>query len=303
MNNQRLGWGLALLGTIIFSTNTPISRAIISGGGMKAGTLAAGRFVLASIIFAVVLSIWPIGRATGEEKPLDRRTIFICTISGIANGMAIFCWYSALTTLNSSLAAVMGIALFPSVTLILLALGGERITKIKGIRLFLAMLGGYFLIGVSGNLELGGAFWILLAATCYGSHLVSVQWYLKGYNTWATTAIMMSAGGAILAIVWLLQGADLAIPGWQGWAIIVYQAVVLTVIGRIILYRAVGYIGSAQMALISPLETVLVIIWSLLFLNETLTLPQWFGAGLILFSAILAAVGQRYQARQRRALA
>ncbi|MCH8339483.1 MAG: EamA family transporter, partial [Chloroflexi bacterium] len=43
--------------------------------------------------------------------------------------------------------------------------------------------------------------------------------------------------------------------------------------------------------LLGPLETLLTVIWSLLFLQERLSVVQWAGGGLILFGAVLA--GQR----------
>jgi drug/metabolite transporter (DMT)-like permease len=43
------------------------------------------------------------------------------------------------------------------------------------------------------------------------------------------------------------------------------------------------------MSLIMPLETMLSVTWSMLFLGEKLLQWQWLGAGLILISALLAA--------------
>jgi drug/metabolite transporter (DMT)-like permease len=51
---------------------------------------------------------------------------------------------------------------------------------------------------------------------------------------------------------------------------------------------AINRIGSGQMALLTPLETLLTVTWSMLFLDERLTTIQWVGGGLILASALLA---------------
>ena len=55
------------------------------------------------------------------------------------------------------------------------------------------------------------------------------------------------------------------------------------------MFRAIQEIGSGQLALLSPLETLLAILWSVAFLQESLSLFQWFGGSLILSSALLAA--------------
>ena len=54
------------------------------------------------------------------------------------------------------------------------------------------------------------------------------------------------------------------------------------------LVTSVRIIGGGQVALLNPLETFLTVIWSVLFLSESLTAVQWMGGGLILLSALLA---------------
>jgi len=73
-----------------------------------------------------------------------------------------------------------------------------------------------------------------------------------------------------------------------GWLGLVVLGVVSTYAARLILFAAIRHIGTAQLALLTPLETLLTVIWSLLFLGERLTLPQWLGGGLILVSGLLA---------------
>jgi len=48
-------------------------------------------------------------------------------------------------------------------------------------------------------------------------------------------------------------------------------------------------IGGAQFSLLAPLEMMLTVIWSVMFLQERLSAWQWVGGGLILVSAALAA--------------
>lgn len=46
--------------------------------------------------------------------------------------------------------------------------------------------------------------------------------------------------------------------------------------------------SGGQMALLTPIETLLTVVWSILFLNERLSALQWIGGILILISAVLA---------------
>ena len=66
-----------------------------------------------------------------------------------------------------------------------------------------------------------------------------------------------------------------------------------TYIARLTLYAAIRYVGSGQVTLLWPLQMMGGVILSVLFLQERLSLMQWAGGGLILFSAILARKGFR----------
>jgi len=73
-----------------------------------------------------------------------------------------------------------------------------------------------------------------------------------------------------------------------GWLAVIALAIVSTYIARLAFFAAVGAIGGAQVSLLGPVETLLSVTWSVLFLQERLTLWQWLGGGLILISALLA---------------
>ena len=288
--NKRFGWGLAIFSVLIFSTNTPVARTIIVEGGMNPVTLVAARFISASIIFGIMMATTTLGHAKEGQHKLNKRVVAICLASGGLNGVTMCAFYIALQYIEASLTSVLGIALFPMFTLLLLRTGGEALTPRKLLRVGVTLVGLYFLIGINGEINITGVLFVLLAASTYAIHLVSVQWYMHNYNTWAKTSIMMTGSAIVVFFLWLFYtGGDTFVAGWQGWLVLAYQGIVLTVIGRTATYTAVNYIGSAQMALLTPVETVLTIIWSVLFLNERLSPTQTIGAAFILVSALLAA--------------
>lgn len=287
IRDTRVGWLLALTATVLYSTNTVVARGVIVAG-MDSTTLVFGRFAGGALLFTGTLALTGVGRAHGSDKPFDRGTLLICLLSGGTNGLTLLAYYRALTYLTASLASVIGIALFPSMTLLFLALRGERITRRKLVRLGLVAVGLYWLVEVSGTPNVTGLIFLFIAAATYAIHLASVQWFLKPYNTWATTGTMMIAAAVVVTIFWLFSGRPAFVPGFGGWAAIVYQGVFLIFIGRLVLYAAIDRIGSAQVALLAPIETVLAIVWSFLFLAERLNPAQIVGALFILTSAALA---------------
>ena len=62
---------------------------------------------------------------------------------------------------------------------------------------------------------------------------------------------------------------------------------------------AIRYIGSGQLALLTPLSAFLAVVWSMLFLSEQFSLVQWLGGLLIITSAFLAIRRMRRARRFR----
>lgn len=286
--NRRMGWTLALLATITYSTNTPIGRAAILAG-LDPVTLLAARFALAGFLFGATLGVTSLGHARPGQAPLDRRGFWIALASGVLNGVMIACIFVALTRVSASVNSMITIALIPTFTLLLLAWRGEPLTVRNLTRLAIGLAGLYLLIGLGGHVDPWGVALLVLGSALYAVHMVSVQWFLRPYNTWMITMLIVVGAGIILVIMWLALGADTYVPGWFGWAAIIFQSIVATYLGRMMTYNAVKIIGSGQFTLLAPLETMLTIVWSVLFLGERLSLVQWAGAVLILLGALLAA--------------
>ena len=288
--NRRLGWTLALLATITYSTNTPIGRGAILAG-LDPVTLLAARFALAGFLFGATLGVTSVGTARSGQTPLDRRGFWIALASGMLNGVMIACIFIALTRVSASVNSMITIALIPAFTLLLLAWRGEPLTARNLVRLGIGLAGLYLLIGVGGRVDPWGVLLLVVGSALYAIHMVSVQWFLRPYNTWMITTLIVVGAGAVLALMWLARGADTYVPGWFGWTAILFQGVVATYLGRMMTYNAIKIIGSGQFTLLAPLETLLTIVWSVLFLGERLAPLQWLGAVLILFGALLAADG------------
>jgi drug/metabolite transporter (DMT)-like permease len=201
--------------------------------------------------------------------------------------MVSFFW--ALTKVDASVAAMV-FALSPLAVLALLALRGEKFTRRHTVRIVLGLSGVYLLIGPGGNVNWLGVGLVCLAITSYAIHLSLIQWYLRDYDA-RTVTLYVIAGMSITSIIfWSFQGIEWQDPGWSGWLAIISLAVVSTYLARLTMFAAIRSIGSGQIALLAPTETLLTVIWSMIFLQERLTPWQWVGGLLILTSALLAIV-------------
>ena len=74
-----------------------------------------------------------------------------------------------------------------------------------------------------------------------------------------------------VSALWLLQGVEWHVPGHVSWLFI--GALALGALAtRVAAIGAIRYIGSGQVALLSPLSALLAVFWSILFLSEQFSL-------------------------------
>ena len=290
------GWVFALIATLIYSTNSPVARTAILAG-LEPTTLVAARFLIGVLLFGVTLLCTNLGRPQGKQHPFD------AMVFGLLVGWcdqwfddAQFHW--GIVRLSASVATLISLALTPIFTLVLLRLRGEALTQRNLLRLALSLVGLYFLVGFGGELDGLGVLLTILGSLLFALHMVLVQWYLSRYNTWMVTATLIFAAAVPAVALWGYNGANFYVPGTVGWTAILIQGIASSFIARVLTYAALHRIGGAQMALLSPLEAALAVLWSMLWLNEMIVGRQWVGIGLILIEhAAGGAVGRNRIAR------
>ncbi len=281
INATQLGWMMGILATIFFSAATPLIRNAVMRG-VDPATLLIARLGLASILSGVTLAIF-----NPVALRFNRRQLQVVLLLGVFSGASTLCYSWSLRTLESSM-AVMIFAINPVASLTILAAGGERLTPRQLLRLLLALLGVYLLVGPSGHVDLFGALLVVVSILLWTVQMVGVQWYLPGRDGGAISFYIAVSSTIVIAGWWWMRGTSWYIPDSNIWISIIVLAIVSTFLARFFFFSAIQRIGSGQMSLLMPLETMLSVTWSLLFLGERLNLWQWLGAMLIVSSAILA---------------
>ncbi len=273
-------WFLALTSALAFSLVTPIGKALISGGAPALLVLAI-RFWTGTILLALTLAIF-----APDKLRIDRRGFGIAGLAGLINGFGAACFFFSLTRIDASL-AVMLFALSPLAVLGALALRGEKLTRRNLIRLGLGLAGVYFLIGPGGQTDWLGVILVLIAITGYTIELVTIQWYLAAYDIRTVTLFVLGGMATAITAAWLAMGAPTAGFNAQALVASLLLGVLCTYFAWWAMFTAIRHLGTAQVALLSPFEVLLSIIWSFLWLGERFTPVQLLGAGLILVSASL----------------
>jgi drug/metabolite transporter (DMT)-like permease len=276
------GWLLAVASTVASSIVTPMSRGVIVAG-VDPILLLLLRLAIAVALMGLTLAL-----TQPQHLRIERRGFWRILGIGLVAGLEICCFFSALAYVDASMSAMIK-STQPLVVLLLLTLGGERLTRRHLMRLGLAIGGIYLLVGPGGTVAPIGLFLLLCSLLLYGSQLVFIQWWLSSYSTHTVAFYLSSVMTVVIAAWWWLQGAVWRDPGPTGWTVILVLAVASTWFARLALFGAIARIGSGQIALLWPLQTFLIIVLSVLFLDERMTMVQWLGGALIVASMALAA--------------
>ncbi len=284
-----VGWAFALIGTGCFSVG-PIFAKLAYTVGLNPTTMLFLRFCLTIALLSGTLFVTAPHKLSKIvfRRRVDRRGLVFAFTSGLATGVSMLTFFWALTRLEASIASMI-FSVYPLVVLGLLALRGESFTYRHAVRLALGILGVGLLVGPGGAVDLLGVALVLISTLASSVQSVFVQWYLREYDGIAVTLYMVIGINLVVASRWWFEGASLEVPGWQGWAGIIALAVVSTYLARLFWFSAVRHIGGGQTAMLVPLETLLTVTWSVLFLGERLSGLQIVGGVLILLSAILAS--------------
>lgn len=276
-----MGWLAACAATCAFSVAAPIVTVLISLGFDPTSVLVVRLWLGVVLLFGTLALFAP------ERLRLPRRGLLAVAVAGPVLGLASLLYFWSLTRLHTSIAAML-LGLEPLAALLMLALRGERFTYRIVVRVALGLMGVYLLVGVQGSADLLGV--LMVVGTVIGSafQTVALQWYLADYDGRTVTAYMVLAAAIIVSVCWVVQGMVWRSLTWPALAGIVVLALLPTYAARLGLFAAVRRLGGGQVALLAPVETLLTVLWAVIFLGDRLTLAQLAGGGLVLLSAVLA---------------
>lgn len=276
-----VGWVIAFTASLCFSIATPLSRGALNAG-IGATEMLVARMASAAVFMGLTIAVMDF-----RLLLTDRRCILISFWAGLLNGTGMLLYTWGLERLTSSMTAML-IALNPIYVLTFLAMRGERVTHRHMVRIALSLIGVYLLIGPGGDVDPIGVILILVSMVCFALQTTTLQWYLMDYDARPVTFYMLLAMTLSSLILWQLEGGVWQPLGLYGWVSSLILAFVSTYVSRLLVFAAIGRIGGGQMAMMAPVETLMSVMWSFLFLHETLSPIQWIGGLFILTSAMLA---------------
>lgn len=278
---RRMGIVLVVLSSIAFGTMAPFAR-LAYAHGTSPSTLLFLRFGSAGLVMAAIC------RLRGVPMPRGRTLVGLGLMGGLGYVGQSLAFFTALTMANAGLVALL-LYLHPAIVAVLSALLlRERLTRLRGGAVMLALVGTAFTVGPSLDARPLGIVLGAASALIYSGYIMAGTKLLKNVAPLAGSAVIMVSAGAVFGIV---AAADrIALPsnvaGWVGVAGVALFGTVFAVTAFLIGLAAIGPTTASVLSTFEPLTTVLL---AALVLGEALDLWIAIGGACILTAAIVLA--------------
>ena len=260
---------LVLVSAACYGT-LPILAKLAYAAGVKPAPLLATRFVIASVLFALLAR---------RPSPPWRVRLKLWGLGAVFVGNA-FAYFKALETVPAATVALLIYSYPVIVTLLSASFGLESLTPRALAAAALAFAGCALTAG--GTMEAGPGFgFACLTALIYALYIVLGSRFASDVP--AETASLHVAQACVVAYVPWAVAEGHGIPfDRRAWIILIAIAVVPTVIALRTFLAGLARIGPARAAVVSSLEVLVTMALSLTLLGERLGPRQWAGAALIL---------------------
>lgn len=282
-----LGLILAAAGAFLFSSRSILIKLAYEYH-VDPVTFLALRMVF-SLPFFIVTGLWA-PKAKADATPLSKRDI--ASLIGLGLLGYYFASYVDFVALQYISAALARLILFlnPTITLIIMALFFSRRILGREVAAMLACYAGialcllhdFQLSGSTGHVVLGSLL-SFTSAFCYALYLIFSNRLISRIGSVPFTAYAMTVSSIAVIAHFLIANplSALDLP-WQVYAYGAAMAVFCTVLPVFMVSEANRRIGPAHVGILSSTGPVATLVLGMLVLNETVSVSQVAGMGLVL---------------------
>ncbi|MDX9990990.1 MAG: DMT family transporter [Anaerolineales bacterium] len=279
---QRAGISAALSSAFLLGLAPVFGRWAILSGFSALLTVALRTGLAALMIFLILLLfrpqflyIFPVGLAG-------------CFLAGAINGLGSLFYYVSLSELPASVGQLL-YAIYPVFVAMFSILDRQPISRLTGLRMGLALVAVLLLVNPHGgnNLPLWAILMMLGSAALYALHIPINQRVLYEIPAPTVTFYTLLAMSLVTLPAYLIL--DRHMPGSEASWTPVALLTLVTFASRFTLFMGIKKIGGVQTALLGLSEIFVTVIVSYFLLDESLTLLQWIGAGILATTLLLAS--------------
>lgn|GEM_PF-1952978 len=274
----------AIAAALAFSSSTVVGKHLLDAYGVA--SLLWWRFSLATVALWVLLAI---RRRRGGPNPLDAPVTRLLGL-GVAFAAVVSSGFIALERLDASVYIVI-VYVYPVLVVIGSAFLGVRPAKGTWMAFVLVMVGIVLtvpeLFSGTGTVSVVGVLLALLQAVLFAGYLIANGKVLARIDG-LTNAAWTMLGAAVTMLPFALADG-LTPPSTTRIALETLMfALVPTVLATLVMFQAMRDVSAAVVSMIMPLEVVLAMVWSVIFLGDHIRLVQWLGAAVVITAVLLA---------------
>src|SRR5258708_3384775 len=275
------GLALLLLSTVAYGA-MPILAKVAYGSGVRPIPLLAWRFLLASLLFALLRS--------GPAPPISGRQRLTLWAIGCVFVVNALCYFKALETVPASTVALLLYTYPVIVTLFSGLLGCEALTP-RGLG-SAGLAGAGCALTAGGTLVAGpGVFFALLTALLYATYIMLGSRFAAQVPA-QTAALHITQVCALVCVPWAIAQGTLLLPSdVRAWGAVLGITVLSTVVALRAFLAGLARVGPARASVLSSFEVVVTLAFAGILLGERLGPRQWSGAALVLGAAGLQHPG------------
>ncbi|UOM36313.1 DMT family transporter [Acuticoccus sp. I52.16.1] len=278
-----LAWAMLVGLALVWGLSFPFAEIALTE--LPVLTVVALRVALATVCLWGVVAVMRIALPTSRAAWLSLGAM------GIVNNVipfALIVWGQ--TAITSGMAAVL-IGTTPLFTGFIAGalLPDERLTAPRVIGIVLGIAGVVVIVGPSVLDDLGGAVWAKVAVLGAALSYAFASVFARGLGRFALHPVLLSAGQTLSASLILVPAAlivdapfTLPVPSGTVWAAVVAFAVLGTALAYILYFAIIARAGAMNAMLVTVLIPVVALMSGVLLLDETVTVFQLAGLGLII---------------------
>lgn len=294
MKTTKFWYGIAIgvLGVVLFSSKAVMVK-IAYKYNVDAISILLLRMLFSFPFYVVVAYIYR--NKISDVKVVKRDYVWVVFFGFVGYYLASYFDFVGLTYIKASLERII-LFLYPTIVIILNRLFlKQQITKVQAGAIGLTYLGIILAfadeVAVSGADSYLGGFFILLSAITYASYLVGSGWLIPKFGVVKFTAYAMIVSCFCVFIHYaMISKIDLFSFTWQVYGLGFLIAVFATVIPSFLVSKSIKMISSSNFAIVAGIGPISTIILAAIFLNETLTLLQMFGALIVIAGIVFMSL-------------
>ncbi len=283
MNKEFSGFLLMVLAAVGLALSTILMKIIPQLTPLEPAHVSIWRFLIASALFWLVIILRP-SKAKGLKlNPF--RFLVLGFVFGISGFSAVF----ALNYLPSSIYVII-IYIYPSLVVLYSLIAGKSVPKLFWLGLPLTFLGLFLTAFDFGSIfsvdPLGFVITIVNALAMMAYFLLSERYFGAGGSKFNGTRWMLT-GAMVFSLLWIpILGIETPDTGF-GWLLVLALGILGTFVPLLSINVGLQQIGAARGSVIITLQPILAVLFSTLFLGETLTLQQWLGGAVVIAAIVL----------------